>query len=171
MSFFSLTMSSIRLYFYQRLGVYSDKDPPMPNMIIVAPFIFFQNIILIFSWAAISSYLKLVVILCVFLVICVNFLTIQTFIFHWKHERKIMSAQKRKILERNIESEISSCFWTALLTPWISPYTVWFNALANDNKIIEKHFLVLLSLPSITTVSFCIGALYAYLIFDANNTN
>ena len=41
----------------------------------------------------------------------------------------------------------------------------------NDNKIRDRHYLVVLSLASITTVSFCIGALYAYLIIDANNAN
>ena len=125
--------------------------------------------ILLISWAVISSYLKLWVIVCVFFVTFINFLSVQTFIFHWKHENKVISAKKSQIPEKNIETEISSCFRTAVLTSWISPYTVWFNTLTKVENKFEKYSLAVSNIACLTSVCIIIGTLYIHSIFYKNH--
>jgi hypothetical protein len=43
-SLISLTFASSKLFYSQRLGRFSDVDPPLKNLAVVSLFIFLQNV-------------------------------------------------------------------------------------------------------------------------------
>ena len=140
-SYLSLTLSSVRLFYFQRLGSYSDKDLPIFNMVLIFPFIVLQNIGILATWTIITAYVRLCIIVCISINMIVVFLALQTFVFRWDRKEKLFDAISTNVSKDKQKSEITKTFWISILTSWISPCSVWINnrSYNKDYKHLRFH--------------------------------
>jgi ankyrin repeat protein len=169
MSFICLSLASVRLFYSQRLGKYREPDPPvLSKQIFIAIPICIQNAIYLSAWIFLTAYIKAHVFWCICIVIFMNFVTIQTFVFRLNSSEKYFDAMLNGVQEGQRESEPRKIFYTAILTSWISPNTVWANnkpieimkkRLGKSNK--SKYFLLISNVITSITVALILS-IYCY---------
>ncbi len=77
MSFLSLGMASVKLFYSQRLGIFADVDPSLKMILIVLPLILLQMMGPILSLVLLSTYFKALVILIVLFFILTQYLVMK----------------------------------------------------------------------------------------------
>jgi hypothetical protein len=120
----SLTYSSVKLYYSQRLGRYSDIDPPIKNIFFVIPLILLQNLAFISVWVVITAYLEVYTLLCVLSVMFVVFIIIGcTSNSVILREKAVCDGTPRD----QVNSETKRLFAITVFTSWVSPCIVLSN--------------------------------------------
>ena len=152
------------------LGIYSDSDPPLKSILLIATFSLLQNFGLLICWVFVAAYLRELVLVCVPFVMVVIYLTLETILFQWRSQNKRNAAMRGKVPNVDIEKEINSCFWTAIFTSWVSPCSVWLCVNKSEkrkvkyyHKVTSNYFLLSSSIASLLSVSLCVGAIYTFL--------
>ena len=134
-----------------------ELNPPLKKMFLVLPAITLQNLGFLLSLIFVATYLKGYVILCVLLIISVNYLWLKSY---YKCKPipldKSLYKQKKDDPAYNesydeAETEKNEKFWTAVLTSWIAPCTVWVN-----NLKFKSHFLIVSSAARLHKLLFII---------------
>ena len=144
-SFLSLTLSSIKLFYSQRLGIFLDVDPSPKMLIYAALPIFLQLLFPIFSLILMASYLKEYVLLSIGIIMLANFAVLKSKCLKEKlycHVVDLYGMNADKMKEGL--KEFDEIFNTAILTSWISPCTVWSN-----NFEFKSYFLIVNSLTTL----------------------
>jgi cytohesin len=169
-SFLSLAFSSIKLFFYQRLGHFSDSDPKFKLVIFVSPFVVALISGPLFCLVLIATYFHAFVLLTIFLTVAANFVVLTSLFRKRKTEEEIISLYKntnKETIDASQEErgllESNSIFFTSVLTSWISPCLVW------TNNIVSKSFFLLAS--SITTnccYTLSIVSIFIYINMEDN---
>ena len=149
-SFLSLVLSSVKLFYSQRLGIFLDVDPS-PKMIIYAALpILIQLLFPLFSLILITSYLQEYVIFCIGIIMLANMIVLNLkclknklycgiqYLYDCKNENR-----------KRWKKESDEIFNTAILTSWISPCTVW----SNNNKF-QSVFLIVNSIVTFAVLFF-----------------
>jgi hypothetical protein len=151
LSFLSITLSSIKLFYSQRIDRYPDYDPSLKMIAFVALPVMILITGPLAAVVCMAAYFKEKVIVHILILILVNafvlkFPCFRYFIFSgnsfiWKsYEIKPTSHDSFK----RAQQESETIFLTALLTSWFSPCTVWINTFFN-----KSHFLLVSSLTSL----------------------
>jgi ankyrin repeat protein len=169
-SFISFTLSSLKLFFSQRLGRYSDSDPPLlKSILIVAPFIVLQNFGILCCWVFIAAYLQGWILICIPVAMLSVYIFLQVFIFKCNLSTQIDSGFC-DIPINILEKEGLNCFRTAILTSWVSPCSVWSNNQQSKSyytfrkrEYSSQKFLFVSSCGCIFANCICIAAIYVYL--------
>jgi len=166
LSFLSLALTSVKLFYSQRLGRFPDVDPSLQMIAFVFIFILLQITGPLFSLVLLASYFKGYVILFVVFVIAANFIVLN-FIFDkgnqetlrklYEYERNLSPAREKEKLMQDSKTTLI----TAILTSWVTTCTVWSN-----NFINKSYFLLLSSFTSTVAFMICLSCIYIYTAFE-----
>jgi hypothetical protein len=147
-SFLALTFSSAQLYFSQRLGRFPDRDPSIRMVIFILPFIVLLITGPLFSLVIFATYFNAGVLIVIVVNITASFLVLKNVYVRkrpYPYTEHLYSRFK-KMLQFGIqqgEREPQAILYTAVLTSWVSPCTVWTN-----NVQCKSLFLLLSNLIS-----------------------
>ncbi len=122
-SFLCLTLASVRLFYFQRLGRFPDVDPSFKLIVFVFPLIMLQITGSVSSLVLLAAYLREVVIAIIVFHILAQFIVLKFVL----------------LKGRSISDNQTNVFWTAVFTAWMSPCTVW------ENNLITKSYFLLVS--------------------------
>ena len=155
---FSLILGSCKLYYFQRLGHYSDHEPSL-KMILFASFpMMFLVFGILLSLVLISTYYQLWVLAVIFFSSFVHCICLKAV-----YRKKSASENIIKKLYNNKKeygsNETSNIFWMSVLTSWVAPCTVWTN-----NFAIKTRFLFFSSLITIAVNLLSILVVYILVI-------
>ncbi len=142
-------MASCKLYFSQRLGLFSDHEPSLEKFLVTALPIVFLLSGNLYSLILISSYYQPLV----FLVIGVSSF-VHCFCLSAVYREKAQ-LEKLHLLNEFEMDKTNYIFWMSVFTSWVSPCTVWAN-----NKSIKKYFLLSSSAITIAVNMLSITAVY-----------
>jgi ankyrin repeat protein len=162
----------VRLFYSQRLGKYCEPDPPFLSKqtgIAVVP-ILILNATYLSAWILLTAYLKGYVFLCVGLTFATVHICLQVFIFRLDTSQKIFDAMLNGVPKERRETETRKIYLTAILTSWVSPYTVWWNNKPTEscNRKLErknssKYFLFASNAAcSLSLVCFLLVCSYSF---------
>ena len=164
----------------QRLGEYGAPDYNVlskQTFIIIIP-VMLQTGIFLSSWVFLAAYLKFYVVLCVVALMLINFAVLQTVIFKLGSKNKLIDASLDGVPDEKRENECRQIFFTAVLTSWISPLTVWSNNMTSNRKReqlehnrLSKYFLSITSITSSLTLLLIILTSYAWITPDFVSSN
>jgi hypothetical protein len=147
-------LGSCKLFYFQRLGEYSDHDPSLTKTLIAAPLNFLLLAGILYSLILISSYYHLFVLLVIGFSSVVHYFCLSA-VYREKN-------QSTKIVEKLYDGkneigskETNNIFWMSVFTSWVAPCTVWAN-----NKDIKTRFLLLSSAITIAVNMLSITAVY-----------
>jgi hypothetical protein len=144
-SFLALVLSSVKLFYSQRLGTFLDVDPSIKMIIFVAPLIAQQLLFPLFSLIMMAAYFKVFVIVAISIIMLANVAVLNSNCLKQKLYCKIgnlYSFNDQKI--KNGKKESEEIFYTAILTSWLSPCTVWCH-----NFKFKSYFLIVNSLTTL----------------------
>jgi ankyrin repeat protein len=143
-SLFALGFASAKLYFSQRLGSYSDPDPTlkMISVMILINIVFLSG--LLYSLIFVASYTQGYILLTIAIVTVLNGLILYPKYFK-KDQRKALRGIFYPKDEKLGKKESGFVFFTAVLTSWISPSSIWANTFEK-----KKWFLMVSSSICIT---------------------
>ena len=164
-SFLSLVLSSVKLFYLQRLGIFLDVDPSLKMIIYAALPISIQLLFPLFSLILMASYFRELVIVCVAIIILTNIAVLKTKCLKKKLYCNIDNIYRYANMN-TWQEESEEILHTALFTSWISPCTVWSN---NFNS--KSYFLIVNSLTTLIVHAFCLVSVfvltyYKYLLED-----
>ena len=92
LSYLSLIISSARLFFSQRLGIYSDPDPPLFNIILISPLVVVQSFGILSCWVIVAAYLLEKIVFCVAVVVAVAFAAVYVVVMKGNLENRVTDA-------------------------------------------------------------------------------
>lgn len=174
----SLNYASGKLYFSQRASIFFDSDPPLKNIIFVAPFIAILQFGILTSWIFLVAYLKVWSIVCAVLILLIYFIIIESIVFKWKpirddFENAILADNEFKNISKRI-IDIGDIFWTAIFTAPLCPCTVWYEPTKplfeiRGQKTLKKVFLPLSNLLIITMLAISVSCLHTVTDFKMEN--
>ena len=95
-----------------------------------------QNFGILFAWIIIASYAKIHIFVIVFLILVVQYVLLRFYFGLNSNERKY-NAFIDGVPFKELENESEKIFWTAILTSWLSPTTVWSNNIINKCSLEE----------------------------------
>jgi hypothetical protein len=125
-SLLALAIASAKLYFSQRLGKFSDPDPTLKMLACIMPIILLFLSGLLYSLVFVAIYIQGYILLTITSVIGLN-----GFILFFKYFQKNNRVELRKVFyptdEQQGKKESGFVFFTAVLTSWISPCSIWAN--------------------------------------------
>ena len=166
-SLISLTLSSAKLFYSQRLGRYADVDPPMKNLACIFPLILIQNIGFLIIWIVISAYLQGYAVLCVLFVMVVVCMALK--LTNLYSEIETVDAVLDGIPTGKRSKETRKVFAIAILTSWVAPCSVMTNNKLNKQaerrfkpeskkclKLAPSRFLCITSISSIIGMLICL---------------
>lgn len=165
-SFASLVLSSVKLYYAQRLGIFMEVDPTLKMIIFAAPAITIQLLFPLFSLTLMASYFRAYVIVCIFVImalVATSFgiafivLKIRRNVSHKEDMLNDMYKRGSQDLKKQGSQEYDNILITAILTSWIAPCTVWSN-----NSKEKSYFLLIISFMVIVGHSLGILSTYVY---------
>ena len=147
-----------------------EVDPNMKMIFFVAPAIAMQILFPIFSLVVMTTYLREIVIIIIFLIISLTALTIWKYITQ-KEKDKLKKYSSLfiidKLYKQNLVNqsekglkEFQNIKHTAILTSWISPCTVWCN-----NRMHRSYFLLISSLTVMAAHSIGLLGTYCFACF------
>lgn len=163
-SFFTLSLSSINLFYSQRLGRYPDIDPSLTMIAFTFPFIAFLIAGPLYSLVVTAAYCKGFVILVIFLIIVIHLLVLKIPYLEDKlypdfsdlyGQYPMNSFQVEE--ETQEVNDSRNVLFTANFTAWISPCTVW----ANNFKC-KSYFLIASSTICILSHLSCLISIYIF---------
>jgi len=166
-SFLSLTMASVKLFYSQRLGIFADVDPSLKMILFVFPLILLQIMGPMFSLVLLATYFKALVILFVIFFILTQFFVIKCLYFKGKSYKYLEELYQPEPSETNTftqakgREESKSVFISAVLTAWITPCIVWSNNFAH-----KSYFLIISSLTSTLVHALCLIFIYIQTSLD-----
>jgi ankyrin repeat protein len=159
-SFLSLVFASSKLFFSQRLGIYSDEDPSLKMSLIVAPFNICILMGTLYSLVMMATYAQGYVVVLIGTIVLLNLIILKYTYLRKTHMDKIINNFYNKQKEFGTK-EIHTMFLNALVTSWVSPCTVW-----TSNFLYNSKFLIVSS--SITLSVHTINLINLYLIADSD---
>jgi ankyrin repeat protein len=146
-SLLALAIASAKLYFSQRLGKFSDPDPTLKMLAGIMPIILLFLSGLLYSLVFVATYIQGYILLTISSVIVLN-----GFILFFKYFQKKKREVLRKVFyptdEQQGKKESGFVFFTAVLTSWIAPCSIWANILG------QKTWFLLISSSSCIVVYF-----------------
>ena len=161
-SLLSLVLSSVKLFYSQRLGIFLDVDPSPKMLIYVALPIFMQLLFPLFSLILMASYFKEYVIVCIAIIMLTNLVVLKSKCLNkklycdiWKLYSTVDENMKKG------KKETDEIFNTAILTSWISPCTVWSN-----NTKFKSYFLIANSLTTLLGHAVGIASVFLMTHFE-----
>ena len=172
-SLISLVFSSLQIFSSQRLGSYSQIK--FTQFCFLFPFMLMQTTGLLLSWAIISAYLGVYVILIIGLSVVIQYVVLETFVFGWSEQVKAYDAVLCGVPEKKRYETVQKIYFTALATSWIAPVTVWSHN--KPSKVIKqrrgltdktKYFSIV---SGATTNAFLIFVLANIGLFNLNGLN
>ncbi len=147
-------LGSCKLFYFQRLGQYSDHDPSLTKTLIAAPLNFLLLAGILYSLILISSYYHLCVLLVIGFSSVVHYFCLSA-VYREKN-------QLTKIIDKLYDGkneigtkETNNIFWMSVFTSWVAPCTVWAN-----NKDIKTRFLLSSSAITIVVNMLSIAVVY-----------
>jgi ankyrin repeat protein len=148
-----------------------DTDPPFKHLLFVAPFIMCQNIGILAVWIVLTAYIREYVILCIFLLTGLVYLTLQGFVFRWTSNNMATDAILNGVDQPDEAKRRSqNVFFVAIVTSWISPCSVWCNNIAYRAKkfswFLANYFLLISSISCVFSLTIAVLSLYA--VTDGN---
>jgi hypothetical protein len=157
-SFLSLVLSSVKLFYSQRLGEYLDVDPSIKMIIFAALPITLQLLFPLFSLILMAAYSKVYVTVCTAMIILAN-----AFMLNCKCLKpklyfgiwNLYSGSEENKFKKQKESE--DIFYTAIFTSWILPCTVWANSFRS-----MSYFLIVNSLT--TLLGHAVGIIFVFIL-------
>ncbi len=157
-SFISLVWASIKLFYFQRLGPYSDHDPSIKMILSTSlPIIFllFGNL---YSLILISSYYQLWILLVIGLSFVVQCIVLKATYL----KKPDMIHIIKQLYNGNKEfgtKETNNIFWMSVLISWVAPCTVWANNTAMKTRFIlsSSRITIAVNMLSITAVFICVN--------------
>ena len=152
----SLVLASNKLFFSQRLGIFSDEDPSFKMSLVVAPFNICILMGTLYSLVMMATYAQGYVVVLIGTIVLLNLIILKLTYLSKAQKDDIILKFYNQQKERGIK-ETNVIFLNALFTSWVSPCTVWTSRL---------KFLVVSS--SITFSVFLINLISLYLIADSN---
>ena len=162
-SFVSLSLSSIKLFYSQRLGRYPEIDPSLKMMAFAFPFVAVLIAGPLCSLVIAAAYLKGWVIVFIGLIITCHTLALNLpslqdrlfpfLFFLYAKYPSYTSSPGQPAREAN---DARSILFTANCTSWISPCTVWINTF-----MVKSYFLIFSS--SVCSACHLLGLLTVYL--------
>ena len=162
LSFLSLALASVKLFYSQRLGRFREVDPSPKMIAFLFTFFLLQITGPLFNLVLLASYFKGHVILFVAFVIVANFFVLN-FIFDTGNEKdleKLYEIQKNLISDRDgeqVRQDSKITLTIAVLTSWITTGTVWSN-----NFSYKSYFLLMSSITSTLAHMICLSCIYIY---------
>lgn len=165
-SFTSLTLASVNIFYSLRLGRFSEPNPSIKMILFIFPL---QVLLLsgpLFSLILVSTYFQGYVFLFVAIIIGLNFSVMKFFYFrkrHWPKITEIFVHISTKIYydQEALTQSSNFTFLTSVFTSWISPCTVWYN-----NFQMKSYFLIVLSCCTLASHSLAISSIYSFVHFD-----
>jgi len=135
------------------------------------PLLLIQTIGLSLTWSIIALRIPLffVTILILLLLILVQYIVLETFVFGWNEKVKIYDTVLCGVPEEKRSETIRNIYFIALATSWITPVTVWCNN--RPSSIIKqkrgipdktKYFLIVSSATTIIYLFFVLVILEAF---------
>ena len=175
--FISLSLASVKLFYSQRLGESGEPDHKVlskQTFLILIP-VMLQTSVFLSAWVFLAAHLRFFIIVCVMLVMAANFAVLSGAVFRLDSTNKIIDAILDGVPADRYEKESRRVFYTAVLTSWISPLTVWSNNMTANRRRqqlqcneLSKKFLVISSITSSLSLSLIVLTSYAWtpVIFD-----
>ena len=151
-SFISLVWASFKLYYFQRLGPYSDQS--IENFFVTALPIIFLLSGNMYSLILISSYYQLWVLLVIGLSFVVQCIVLKA-TYLKKPDMVLIIKQLYNGNKESGTKETNHIFWMSVFTSWVAPCTVWAN-----NKNIKTRFLLSSSAITIITNLLAISVVF-----------
>ena len=166
LSFLSLVLSGIKLFYSQRLGKFAELDPSPKMMTFVAPLVILLLAGPLYTLVVMSIYLKEYILIYICIILFSNSVVL----------KKWMSNDTQKSMDLYTLREntpISTCdqershqeslmiYMTAICTSWIAPCCVWSN-----NFTYKTHFLLALGIT--TCVCHIIGLCFLPFLLEEN---
>ncbi len=133
------------------------------------PLLLIQTTGLLLTWATIAFFISWFAVLVMALLILVQFIVLETFVFGWNEKVKIYDTVLCGVLEEKRSETIRNIYYIALATSWITPVTVWCNN--KPSSIIKqkrgipdktKYFLII---SSATTIIYLFFVLVIFHVF------
>jgi len=135
-SFLSITFASIKLFYSQRLGRYSDLDPTIRMILFVALPVMLLIVGPLASVVCMAAYFKEKVIVCIIIIIALIALVLkspcsQEILYKKTYSENAYKSceleQSPKDWNRRMKRDREAMLITAIFTSWISPCTMWFS--------------------------------------------
>ncbi len=125
-SLLALAIASAKLYFLQRLGKISDPDPNINMLLCIMPINILFLSGLLYSLVFVATYIHGYILLTITSVIGLNgFILFQ--MYFQKNKREELRRFFYPTDEQQGKKECGFVFFTAVLTSWISPCSIWAN--------------------------------------------
>jgi hypothetical protein len=156
MSICSLVMASTKLYYYQRLGIFSDPDPCLKMTFSTMPLNAILMLGPLFTLILITACIRIYVLVLVFAAIMLNFIVLKLLYYQREQGKEIMKNFCSKDKEQD-RKDVDCIFYQSVFTSWISPCTVWAK-----NKLMVSHFLLC---SAFTTLAIYIITLLGFYFF------
>ncbi len=144
-SFLSLALGSVKLFYSQRFERFADVHPSLKLISFVFLLITLQITGSVSSLVLSAAYLREVVIALIVFHILVQFIVLKFFL----------------LIGKPITDKQTNVFWTAVFTAWMSPCTVWEN-----NLISKSYFLLVSSSTSILIHCFSLISICLHVSLD-----
>ena len=161
-SFLSLILSSVKLFYAQRLGRFRDVDPSIKMIIFAALPITLQLLFPLFSLILMASYFKVYVTVCIAIIILANAAVLKSKCLKQKLECNISFLYKfSNDIYTKGKKESEEIFFTAILTSWVSPCTVWCSSLN-----LKSYFLIANSLTTLIGHAAGIASVFILTYFE-----
>ena len=141
-SFLSLSMSSVKIFYSQRLGKYMTLDPTLRMILFATPVVMIFLPFPLFSLILTAAYLRSFVLVHISLIMLLN-LAVLKLPSLTKHLYIDLKYLYRNNLDQG-KKDANSLLIIALYTSWMSPFTVWYNY-----KKFKSYFLPVSSLATL----------------------
>jgi len=164
-------LTSLDIYLTNRLAVDPNEKRSFMHKISTPIFIFLQMLGHLAAWIIIASCIEEYSVICMFLTILTVIIALKYF-FNFKDDKKIWN----KTIESNQSKKYDAILWTAMISSWITPSTLWCDNFAQKEifKLSEckrrKYFMVISSTACTLSQLFYIGVI-CLLINNSCQTN
>jgi hypothetical protein len=125
-SFLSLAQASTRLFFSQRLGVFSETNPSFKMILLAIPFNFFLLLGPVFSLILTASYFQHLVLIQVAITIALSYFILKYIHFRNKGNLKKIIKDFYNDMKEYGTKESSQVFFNAVFTSWCQCYETFF---------------------------------------------
>jgi len=158
----SITFSSIKLFYSQRLGRHRDYDPSMKMMVVAALPVMFLIAGPLASLVCLASYFQDKVIVFIIVTTGINVMFLSSLYLKDELCPSIKSSYASYELnevteddEKRAREDCQAIFLSAIFTTWISPCTVWANDIGK-----KSHFLLVSSATSANFINRFLRAVF-----------
>jgi len=134
-SFLSLSIASMKLFYSQRLGVFSDQDPSLKMFLITAPFNICILISSIYSLVMMATYGHEYVLVLMGAIVLANIIVLRLTYLTKPQLHEIINIFYNQQKEFGTKDS-KNVFYTAMFTAWISPCAAWTNNFAQKSKFL-----------------------------------